>query len=460
MLNFIWLCMMLVAVLVGALTGRLEETTSAATEGATNAVMKVVLPLIGIWALWLGIMRLAERAGLVQALAKFLRPLLRRLFPDVPPEHPAMGAMVMNIAANMLGIGNAATPLGLRAMRLLAQLNPHTGTASDAMVTFLALNTASVQILPLTAIGVLAKQGAHGPTAIVGSAFIATLIAATVGVFSARILSRLPVYRLGLVAESASTGASEPTVEEEKVEIESIATQPLKPAGIAALWTLAALFAALFCLLAFPDLRAALGHLTLSPAPAELATLTPGSRAIRVAGMLAIPFLLSFVPLLAALRGVRVYEQFVEGAKEAWGTAQRTLPYLVAMLAAIGMLRGSGTIEAMTGTPGAPSAFAKMLAHIGVPSDLLPLMLIRPLSGSAANGVFNELIVRFNDPDGFLSRLAATIYGSTETTFYVLAEYFGSVGIRRTRHAIVVGLTADIVATAVAIFVCRKMFAP
>ena len=234
MLNFIWLCMMLVAVLVGALTGRLEETTSAATEGATNAVMKVVLPLIGIWALWLGIMRLAERAGLVQALAKFLRPLLRRLFPDVPPEHPAMGAMVMNIAANMLGIGNAATPLGLRAMRLLAQLNPHTGTASDAMVTFLALNTASVQILPLTAIGVLAKQGAHGPTAIVGSAFIATLIAATVGVLSARILSRLPIYRLGLVEESASNSEREPAVEEEKVEIESIATQPLKPAGIAA----------------------------------------------------------------------------------------------------------------------------------------------------------------------------------------------------------------------------------
>ena len=159
MLNYVWLAFLVVAVLVGGFTGKLPELTSGAFEGAVKAVMNVVLPLLGIWAIWLGMMRLAERAGLVQALAWALRPLMGRLFPDVPRDHPAVGAMVMNMAANMLGLGNAATPLGLRAMRLLESLNPNPGVATNAMCTFLALNTASIQILPLTAIGILVTAG-------------------------------------------------------------------------------------------------------------------------------------------------------------------------------------------------------------------------------------------------------------------------------------------------------------
>ncbi|MEI8108907.1 MAG: nucleoside recognition domain-containing protein, partial [Verrucomicrobiota bacterium] len=202
MLNFIWLAMLLVAVLVAGFTGKLPDLTTGAFEGAEKAVLKVALPLLGVWAIWLGMMRLAERSGLVQQLASLLRPLLRLLFPDVRPHHPAMGAMVMNMAANMLGLGNAATPLGLRAMRLLDSLNPFPGTATNAMCTFLALNTASIQLLPLTAIGILATQGAKSPTAIVITAFLATACAAIAGVLAAKILERFPFFKPTKILDS------------------------------------------------------------------------------------------------------------------------------------------------------------------------------------------------------------------------------------------------------------------
>ena len=196
MLNYVWLAFLVVAVLVAGFTGKLPELTSGAFEGAEKAVMNVALPLLGIWAIWLGMMKLAERAGLVQALARALRPIMRLLFPDVPQDHPAVGAMVMNMAANMLGLGNAATPLGLRAMRLLESLNPRPGVATNAMCTFLALNTASIQLLPLTAIGILVTAGAKSPTSIVITAFLATVCAATAGVVTAKALEGLRWFRL------------------------------------------------------------------------------------------------------------------------------------------------------------------------------------------------------------------------------------------------------------------------
>jgi len=185
MLNYIWLAFLLVAVLVGGFNGKLPQMTAGVFETASDAVMKVVLPLVGIWALWLGVMRLAERSGLVQVIARVLRPLMRLLFPDVPPDHPATAAMVMNMAANMLGLGNAATPLGLRAMNLLERLNPRPGTATNAMCTFLAINTASIQFVPTTAIAILAVNHAKDSTAIVLPAFLASCIAACSGVAAA-----------------------------------------------------------------------------------------------------------------------------------------------------------------------------------------------------------------------------------------------------------------------------------
>src|SRR6266702_4671090 len=195
MLNYIWLALVLLAVAIGGWNDRLQDMTEGAFDGAKTAVT-IALGLIGIMALWLGVMRLAERAGLIQRIAHGLRPIMRRLFPDVPPEHPAMGSMLMNMTANMLGLGNAATPLGLRAMRDLEALNARPGVATNAMCTFLAINTSSVQLIPATAIAILAASGSTRPTAIVGTALLATLCAASVAIISVKLLEKFPIFRI------------------------------------------------------------------------------------------------------------------------------------------------------------------------------------------------------------------------------------------------------------------------
>src|SRR5215468_3110747 len=206
MLNYIWLGLMVLAVLIGGLTQNLKAVADKSFEMAEFAVMKTALPFVGIMALWLGMMRLAERAGLVALLARFLRPLMIRLFPDVPPEHPAMGSMLLNIAAGILGLGNAGTPLGLRAMRHLESLNPYPGTATNAMCTFLAINTSSVQLIPATAIAILAANHSSNPTAIVGTSIIATACAATAAVTTAKLLAHLRAFRLPPLMQATPAG--------------------------------------------------------------------------------------------------------------------------------------------------------------------------------------------------------------------------------------------------------------
>ena len=452
MLNYIWLAFLLIAVLVGGFTGRLPQMTTGAFETAKIAVMNIALPLIGVMAIWLGIMRLAERSGFVQILARALRPLMVRLFPDVPAEHPAMGAMLMNMAANMLGLGNAATPLGLRAMSLLEKLNPRPGVASNAMCTFLAINTASIQLIPTTAIGLLAVAKSTNPTAIVPSAFLATLCAAVSGVTAAKLLERLPMFRLPpATAVVASEGAAQDSTEE--LAIEKIEITPMTPMKTIALALFIVAFAVMFVFLAFPQWLS--GFMTVPPRPADLEGKPDIIRSLFAVSILAVPFLLSFFPLYATLRGVKVYEQFVEGAKEAFGVGMRIVPFLVAMLVAISMLKEAGVIALMT------QALTPILNAIRFPADLLPMVLMRPLSGSATQGLFVELISRTGDgfgPDSLISRMAATIYGSTETTFYVIAVYFGSVAVRQTRHAIAAGLIADTVAVIASIAICRVVF--
>ena len=453
MLNYIWLAFLLIAVLVGGFTGRLPQMTTGAFDTAKVAVMNIALPLIGVMAIWLGIMRLAERSGFVQILARALRPLMVRLFPDVPAEHPAMGAMLMNMAANMLGLGNAATPLGLRAMSLLEKLNPRPGVASNAMCTFLAINTASIQLIPTTAIGLLAVAKSTNPTAIVPSAFLATLCAAVSGVTAAKLLERLPMFRLrpADVIAAGEGAAQDPT---EELAIEKIEVTPMTPPKTIALALFFAAFTVMFVFLAFPQWVS--GFMTVPARPADLEGKPDVIRSLFAVSILAVPFLLSFFPLYAALRGVKVYEQFVEGAKEAFGVGMRIVPFLVAMLVAIAMLKEAGVIALMT------RALTPMLNAIHFPADLLPMVLMRPLSGSATQGLFVELISRTGEgfgPDSLISRMAATIYGSTETTFYVIAVYFGSVAVRQTRHAIAAGLIADSVAVIASIAICRFLFA-
>ncbi|PYI88157.1 MAG: nucleoside recognition protein [Verrucomicrobia bacterium] len=441
MLNYIWLALVILAVAISGWNDRWKEVTDGAFDGAKTAVT-IALGLIGIMALWLGVMRLAERAGLVQKIARALRPLMRRLFPDVPQNHPAMGAMVMNMAANMLGLGNAATPLGLRAMRDLEALNPHPGIATNAMCTFLAINTASVQLIPTTAIAILVAAGSTRPTAIVGTALLATLCAATTAIIAVKILEKVRWFAVRTQIDSA--GASETTTPD-AASAPATAEFPVAPRraswfGFAAIIALLLFFALIFVRMVWPQFFS-------QPIASDANVFIRGVNAL---SLLAIPFLLSFFPVYAATRGVKVYEEFVEGAKEGFNVILRIIPFLVAMLVAIGMFKGAGGVDLLS------RLLTPVLAPLQFPPDLLPLVLMRPLSGSATLALLADIVHRLG-PENIVSLMAATIYGSTETTFYVAAVYFGSVGVKQTRHAIPAGLLADLVGVIASVAICRAV---
>ena len=447
MLNYIWLALVLVAVAIAGWNDRFKEVTDGAFDGAKTAVT-IALGLIGIMALWLGVMRLAERAGLVQRIARILRPVMTRLFPDVPPEHPAMGSMLMNMAANMLGLGNAATPLGLRAMRDLERLNPHPGTATNAMCTFLAVNTSSVQLIPATAIAILAAAGSTKPTAIIGTALLATLCAASVAIISVKLLEKLPVFRVAGPPRPASVPAT--SIEEPSPVTPAEEAAPEDPPKRLSIPGLAAVIA-LFLLFAVIFLRMIAPHLFGLVLPPETASQSVFIRSINALSILAIPFLLSFFPLYAAARGVKVYDEFVEGAKEGFGVILKIIPFLVTMLVAIGMFKGAGGIDLLS------RALSPVLTPLHFPTDLLPLALMRPLSGSGTLALLTDIVHRLG-ADNIVSLTAATIYGSTETTFYVAAVYFGAVGVKQTRHAIPAGLLADFTGVLASVIICRAVF--
>ena len=444
MLNYVWLGLIVFAVLIGGWEGHLKEVADQSFEMAEFAVVKTAFPLIGIMAFWLGLMRLAERSGLVTVLARVLRPVLCWLFPEVPAEHPAMGSMVMNIAANMLGLGNAATPLGLRAMKDLEMLNPRPGTATNAMCTFLAINTSSVQIVPVTTMAILAANNSVNPAAIVGTSLIATACACSSGVLTARLLAKSPFFKLPVVVVAAPPAVSknEPTtaIAGKSPLKEAAELKPLR-------WWGGLMLAAFFLFFVWLFL-----HLIFSaPAAGAGPVHSPFIRVVDGIFLLLIPFLIAVFPLYASLRGVKVYEEFVDGAKEGFDVAIRIIPYLVAMLCAIGIFRAAGGIELLS------KWLSPALHWVGFPTELLPMALMRPLSGSGTLGMFTELVKQFG-PDSLIARTAGTIYGSTETTFYVLAVYFGSVAVKRTRYAVIAGLTADAIGIIVSIILCRAVF--
>ncbi len=453
MLNYIWLGLVLLAVIIGGCNGLLPEVTKAGFDMAKTAVMEIALPLSAVMTIWLGIMRLAEKSGLVLILSRAMRPIMRWLFPEVPPEHPAMGAMLMNIAANMLGLNNAATPLGLRAMTHLQKLNPHPATATHAMCMFLTINTSSVQLIPATAVAILAGAGSKNPTAIVGTAFIATVCSTAVGIFFAK-----------LFAKGHSKSPSNPLADTSKDEATPVEAEPLlavtleppkiSGGGKVVLALFLILFAYFFLVVLKPEMRLQNifpKNFSTSTLTADNATPNQLVQMVNAISVLAIPFFLAFFPLYAALRRVKVYEEFIEGAKEGFQVAIRIIPFLVAILTAVGMFRGAGGIALLT-------KFLKpALDLILFPTELLPLVLMRPLSGSGSIALVSDLVKTYG-PDHLFSLMGATILGSTETTFYVIAVYFGSVGIRRTRYAVAAGLLADLAGVIASIIICRLMF--
>lgn len=487
MLNWIWLGMICAGILVAALLGRLggadgivEQTFNLVRTG----VMGIALPLSALMMLWLGIMRLAEKSGCVEVLARFLRPLLRRLFPEVPRDHPAMGAMVMNMAANMLGLGNAATPLGLKAMQHLDDLNPHKGVASNSMCTFLAINTSSVTLIPATAIALLAAQGVANPYSIVSTAIGATLCSTVVAIVAVKFFERLPMFRVrpfevtGQVVVADGTGEREGEAQGAPSEhrgqengdandLDEAGSVRLRRIGVRGRLVVGAIFVVFAGVLVLewsPDVRAAVQRALgleevierLEEPPAALAGVEVDGggfwmRGVQAVSVVAIPFVLFFFTAFAALRGVRVYEEFVEGAKEGFHVAVRIMPFLIAMLTALAIVRHSGMLFLLQ------SWLSPVLDLLRFPAELLPMALMRPLSGSGSQGVLVELLTNPGIADS-IKYTAATMFGSTETTFYVLAVYFGSVGIRRTRHALAAGLCADVAGVFAAVAICRVVF--
>jgi spore maturation protein SpmA len=393
---------------------KIKEITSAALEYSGVAV-NIAIGLIGVMALWLGIMKVAEAAGLINLIASWLKPITKRLFPDVPTDHPAMGAMIMNMSANMLGLGNAATPFGLRAMEELDTLNPEKGTATNSMITFLAINTAGMTLIPASAIAIRAASGSSDPTIIIGTSLFGSFCATVAGVLAAKLLQNI------------SSGAKQWYKENVKI-----------------LSFIFIIMAAGVLFFFIPGLKNAVSFFPFFPSKII-------KDVIQVFSIIAIPLLIVFFIGYGAFKKVKVYEQFIEGAKDGFNIAIRILPYLVAMLVAIGIFRAGGAMQWLI------TILTPITNLIGMPAEALPMALMRPLSGSGSLGIMSE-VISVHGADSFIGILVSTFYGSTETTFYVLAVYFGAVNIKNTRHAIPAGLIADICGILGALFIVKLLF--
>lgn len=364
--------------------------------------VEVMILLFGTLALWLGFLKIAERAGIVDGMARVLGPLFRRLMPGVPAGHPAIGLITMNFAANALGLDNAATPIGLRAMRELQTLNPSNDTASDAQILFLVMNASSLTLLPVNVFMYRLQQGAHDPTLVFLPILMATACSTITGLLSVAYMQKLKLWDPVVLAWLGS--------------------------GALLLGGLMAILAGLSAV-ALASLSSLLGNVIL------------------------FAIVMSFL-IVGAYRRVPVYESFVEGAKEGFDVAKSLLPYLVAMLCAVGVLRASGALDM------ALNGIRWLVGHAGLDTrfvDALPTALVKPFSGSAARAMLIDTM-QSHGVDSFPALVAATMQGSTETTFYVLAVYFGAVGIQRARHAVGCALLADLAGVTGSIAVCYWFF--
>ena len=408
MLNILWLGFFLVAAisaLVQWLLAGQAQVFAAMVESLfamAKLSVEVMVLLFGTLTMWLGFLRIAERAGIVDALARWLSPLFARLMPEVPRGHPALGLMTLNFAANALGLDNAATPMGLKAMRALQELNPRPDTATNAQILFLVLNASSLTLLPVSIFMYRMQQGAADPTLVFLPILLATSASTLAGLLAVAVVQRLPLWH--------------------PVVLAYLLPVALVLGGFMALLT--TLSAA-----ALAQLSSLLGNLTL------------------------FSLVVMFV-LVGAWRKVPVYEAFVEGAREGFDVAKGLLPYLVAMLCAVGVLRTSGALGyALEGIRWCVEAIGMDTRFV----DALPTALVKPFSGSAARAMLIETM-QTQGVDSFAALAAATIQGSTETTFYVLAVYFGAVGIQRARHAVGCALLAELAGVVAAIAVCYQFF--
>jgi spore maturation protein SpmA len=435
-LNAIWLGLVLVSVLLAAATGRMGAVTAAIFESAEAAVT-LVIGLVGGMIFFLGIVRVAFEGGLRDAISRVLAPLLRRLFPDVPPDHPAMGSMVMNMASNVMGLGNAATPFGLKAMAELDRLNPHPGSASNAMVLFLAINTSAITLmLPTGTIMVRAAAGSSSPAAIWIPTLIATTCSTVVAVAAYFLLRDLKIFR---PRPGTKPAPGQPLADDfgESDEGQE-ATAERRPLG-AGRWLLilgSLLVVCVGLVMEFRDLSAASGA---AEAIREIAKDWP------------IPLLVGALLLIGIAGNARAYEAMIQGGREGLEVALRIVPYLVAILVAVAMFRASGGLDWLI------SLIDPVTSAVGVPAEVLPMALLRPLSGSGAFGIMSETLTTYG-PDSFIGMLTSTLMGSTETTFYVLAIYLGAARVTDARHALVACLAGDLAGFAGAVIACHWFF--
>lgn len=396
------------------------KSTSPMSQLGTDMVdaakmsVNLAIGLVGIMALFLGLVKVAEDGGLMTVLAKLIRPLTVRLFPEIPADHPAMGAIILNLSANAMGLANAATPFGIRAMQQLDSLNKHKGTATNSMVLFLAINTSNVSLLPTGVIGIRAALGSSSPAAIIPTTLVATLFSTTVGILAAKLYQRF-----AKTAESV-------TPADEVVDLDALATQGAEaqaaqdddPVDTSEAYPAWVSVLVVLTLLIWLPLTVVYGK-QISP------WMLPGI----AAGLL----------FYGWVKGVRVYESFVTGAKDGWNVAVMIIPYLVGILVGVGMFRSSGALDAII------FVLDPFTSALGLPAEALPMALLRPLSGSGALGIMTGIMSDPEvGPDSYTGYLVSTMMGSTETTFYVLAVYFGAVGIKRIRHAMAAALTADV----------------
>ena len=407
-LNYIWIAFFLIAFVIACIklvflgdTEVFPAIMNSTFETAKTG-FEISLGLTGVLSLWLGIMKIGEKGGLIQAMARLLSPVLTRLFPEIPRNHPVFGNIFMNIAANMLGLDNAATPLGLKAMERLQELNVKKDTASNSMIMFLVLNTSGLTIIPVSILVYRAQMGAAQPTDVFIPILLATFFSTLAGIVVTSIYQRINLFQ---------------------------------PVLLAVLGGMSLFVAALIW-----------GVGQLSSASLDL-------WGTNVANILLFSILTMF--LVSGMRAkINVYDAFIEGAKDGFQTAVRIIPYLIAILVSIGVFRASGAMDWLV------EEMKWLISLIGIDTQwvgALPTALMKPLSGGGARGMMVDAMTTFG-ADSFVGRLSCIFQGSTDTTFYILAVYFGSVGVTRTRHAVACGLLADLAGVIAAILLCYLFF--
>jgi spore maturation protein SpmA len=407
-LNYIWIAFFLIAFVVGLVKliffGDVEVFPAMmdSTFTSSKTAFEISLGLTGVLSLWLGVMKIGEQGGVVNAFARVLSPVFTKLFPDIPKGHPVTGSIFMNIAANMLGLDNAATPLGLRAMEQLQELNPKKDTASNPMIMFLVLNTSGLTIIPVTVMVYRAQLGAAQPSDIFIPILLATFFSTLAGVIVTSLFQKINLLNRTMLLTLGGVS--------------------LAVAGV--IW-------------GFSSMDKAMMN-TVSTS---------------IANILLMVIIVGFI-IAGIIKKANVYEAFIEGAKDGFTTAVRIIPYLVAILVGIGIFRASGAMDLLI------KGVGWVVDLCGVNSDFvaaLPTAIMKPLSGSGARGLMVDAMTTYG-ADSFVGRLACIFQGSTDTTFYILAVYFGSVAIRNTRHAVTCGLIADLAGIIAAIFIGYMFF--